>query len=1081
MSHPIRASLFTSLSLLTLLASLSSVCAEDAVHSWTIPNDLKLYWPADLLSLEAPDGTLPPEKELAIETDGVLRPVQFSKEGKKTRVWSVMTLGKTFKDEKGHTRTQAPEKATANLVRLAAPLPAESRLQLTESSDFYTLSSGLYEFRLRKYNGRLKKPTALSEFPHWIAGMRPTGTESWDGHAVFDSDAKVVEATTEIVEAGPVYVTARVRYLFEGSEKPDGTVKALPLANGKQTHRWEPATFPMEETPKYERYYEALIRFVWKDPWIDVNERVRLPQDNTLTHTGFHQYRVAWGKAPKDEKRRAFTPIDTITWVRWFEWDTFGGNIDQKWVPAEQRPAQKDRPFALLRPLWNQGGGGAQDFFATRAPKGDEPTGELPMFGVVAAFPSKWHAPYAQTIAAFAEDGDRAWCRFPLISGESGKVWYAQRAYGLCVGPRRSISSLNDIVRRHTDWTLEAQVNRYILRWEGGSDRSAGGVPDAWLYLDRRYQDDFLNPTQRMTRSIKNYRNTKPGSCGPMNAALGYIYTDYDHWMGWNFGWAPGNPNFHTDKYMGTLFIASAMPEHPHSKEWLQYGIRNYVEDQKKVFFEPDGVGYECPGYAGYSMNLQLDIAENLVQNRLGNDAEKNPLFAKNARWHRHLLTPVDPRLGFRHEAPHGDTHRWTSGIGLGFGRLAILLAEKDPASAAEFRSIGDELARTGSIPRQNWQSLMGRGLGNIQPTPLQELDWGSHAFDGFGAVFRDRFGTAHESFVSTKAGRVGGHYHNDDLTQHVFLDGAPISLDYNCSYHPRGDHAALHNSVTFGVDGTVEHNGRGAEVEAMEQIGGRGKALAFRSSPEADVFVAERSGSSLALSPVDPHDAEFSRSYPSRTSESPLTHRRMSMLVKPANHSRWPAFFVVRDELSGPEPAQLNIHLLARDLRGKLPSFDAAGQWNRDISLYIAYADEAKAVKRAWYYIDDSRAGPLGDTPVPPDTKPEAVWAKKVHESKGKALIPPKNWTSTWMFGEYQQWLRLYMKPNTSPLWVLFPTEPNGEKPTFAPTEDGAGLSITFRGETCEVRLSSEHGASVSRNGSSQSILDPLSAPSAK
>ena len=104
--------------------------------------------------------------------------------------------------------------------------------------------------------------------------------------------------------------------------------------------------------------------------WIEVNERYHLPRDGAIKPWGIHQYWMQWGDGKDAPELPWFGKndrwaIDTATWVRWFLYDKFGGNTNQNWVEARARPDQKGRPFALLRPRWNQGGGGAQDFAAT--------------------------------------------------------------------------------------------------------------------------------------------------------------------------------------------------------------------------------------------------------------------------------------------------------------------------------------------------------------------------------------------------------------------------------------------------------------------------------------------------------------------------------------------------------------------------------------------------------------------------------------------------------------------------------------------------------------------------------------------
>lgn len=1005
---------------LFLLGVLPLAALAEPVKTYTIPNDLRLEWPSDLVSLPAPKLRTEPGSVFTLTVEGHERPAQFAKAPDGSGIlWSVVTAAEKTDDIVAELNLR-PENF----------LPADVRLHVDDGKDFYTVSNGLYEFRLRKYAGRLPDPVALEGLPHWCAGMRPAGTEEWDGQGAFAGGSRVVSAETSLLETGPVFADFRVRLVFEGAEQADGTVPTLPLANGKQTHLWKPAEIPLQDLPKLDRTYEARIRFVWNDPWIDVDERYRLPADGTHRHT------LAWGAPADGVPKPAFAKVDTVTWVRWFEWDVFGGNVDQKWVPAEPRPAQKGRPFALLRPVWNQGGGGAQDFFLTRGGTDGAGSADAPMYGVVAAFASKWMAPYAQTIEADAFGGNRGECRFPLGDGAEAGAWYGRRGYGLCCGPRGRFPSLNNLVRRHTDWTLDAQANRYILRWAGRAEKPSARAPDCGLYLERRYQDDFLNPTQHTTRRLKNYRDVAPGSCGAAHAALGYIVTDLDSWPGWHSGWRPGNPNFHTDKYMGAIYIASAMPGHPHAKDWLAYGLANYHEDQERVFTQPDGVGYECPGYAGYSMNLQLDIAASLLAQGVPAAEVIHPRLVQSARWHRKLLTPVDPRLGFRHEAPIGDTHRWTSGIGVGFGKLALLVRDFDPAAAAEFRAAGDELARTGGLKRDDWDKLLDEGLRGIAPSDFAALDWSSQAFGGFGAVLRDAFGTPRESFVSIKAGALGGHYHHDDLSFHAYLDGCPAALDYNCSYAPRGDHAALHNALTFGQEATLRHNGSGRDIAAFEQCLGRAADIRFLPGKRADVLVAERTVSDLELSPVLPDDAEFGRGYP-RREVPPFPQCRTVALVKPARGSKMPAYLVVRDEADGAEPVQLNLHLLARSIEGDGPVFRAPGQWNRDFSVFLAHAEPEKVERREWHYF-------------------------AAREFEGKPLVPPSGTTGPWIPGEQQQWLRIHLPPKTDATWILFANDPAETPPAFGELPDGHGVRVSYRGQTDEIRFEEDGSVSV-------------------
>jgi hypothetical protein len=111
--------------------------------------------------------------------------------------------------------------------------------------------------------------------------------------------------------------------------------------------------------------------------------------------------------------------------------------------------------------------------------------------------------------------------------------------------------------------------------------------------------------------------------------------------------------------------------------------MRNLEADANGVLMPPEGVGVEFPGYSGYAMNLLLPMATVVENLGFGNIPADNPLFKDTAIWHRKLLTPVDPRLERRHEAPIGET-RWYSGLGEYFGDIGRFYEGKARSSEAK-------------------------------------------------------------------------------------------------------------------------------------------------------------------------------------------------------------------------------------------------------------------------------------------------------------------------------------------------------------------------------------------------------------
>jgi hypothetical protein len=1166
----------------------------------TIPNPLGEIWPQEHVSFDFPAEAL--REPLTATLNGRARPAQIERlhvDGKDiARVWTVVTLD--GKDPQGNRlKRDDPAFRSPKISFTPGPLPPElPTLGLRVEGDYYIIENSHYSARVRTYEKGLGgAPVPLDQVPHWLGGLRVAGTETWDARAAFVGNALIREARTEIVARGPVHIDLRVTYTGDDSTPAD-LVDAVPLASGKQSFRFPIAEIPLEKIPRHQRRYEALIRFVLDDPWIDVAERAHFPRNPAIPTWGFNLYEIDFG-GPRG------LPLDTAMWVRWFEWDAFGGNIDLLFAPAAPRPAQKGRPFALLRPIWNQGGAGSQDFYLTSGgatPRWDnatkthiDPEGryrpDTPALGIHAAFPSKWVGPFAQTIVAHAEGGDSGRLRFPLVPADVQGLHFGQRAYGLCAGPRRlfdDTGKMNGMVRRHTDWTLNALINHYVLEWPRDPAKAGPGLvatrarletlradfaqnhdtpatrllreewprvlaaraenprgeaaktllksqdaallqlivegtgdpgrpPSSDLFRERRYQDDFLNPTSRAVRSIVNLRLVDLFAAGkPIGgadlAALGYISTDPDYWMGWRHGWMPGNPNFHTDKYAGALYLGGALRDHPHSADWIEFARRHYLADLDLVLLAPDGVGVECPGYSGYAMHLLLPMAQAFDNLGLGNILAENRLVRATALWHRKLLTPVNPRSGRRHEAPIGDTHRWDGGLGSGFGLVASLFRETDPAFAAETMSTWRHLEQSGFKGESGGGDLLRRLLSmdyTLPDVPLEKMDWSSDTFFGFGAVLRSRFGTPREHFLSLKAGRIRGHYHNDENSFHYYANATPVALDYNCSYTPRGDHAALHNSMTFGRPAPVRNNQTGREVEAMEQIHGDAAVGAFASLPAGDLVVSERKSSRLGLSPVDPGDAEYNRDYPSRPVD-PIVHRRLLLLVKHPEGDPLGDYLVVRDETRSTEPQQLNLHLAARDLRVAGPLVEARGQFDQDIAVYLAEASAPRVETRSWHYSDAWLYGPdeytlrdgethadwdarmtdlarsLGvDTLPAPGFQPRRVdarkgesapWLDQIRKTRGEALIQPHNWRGPWPYGEYQKWLRVETAPGTPLLWVLHARPRGSAAPRFTPLPGGVRVTIGDRSE--DVFLDSRAGARVVRDGQSHQILAPDSLP---
>ncbi len=78
--------------------------------------------------------------------------------------------------------------------------------------------------------------------------------------------------------------------------------------------------------------------------------------------------------------------------------------------------------------------------------------------------------------------------------------------------------------------------------------------------------------------------------------------------------------------------------------------------------------------------------------------------------------------------------------------------------------------------------------------------------------------------------------------------------------------------------------------------------------------------------------------------------------------------------------------------------------------------------------------------------------------------MMPPPFWNDSWMYGEYQKWLRIETKPGTPITWVLYPYEKGSEPPAIERTE--SGVKVLSGNSTDEINFTADGTASLTRDG---------------
>ena len=177
----------------------------------------------------------------------------------------------------------------------------------------------------------------------------------------------------------------------------------------------------------------------------------------------------------------------------------------------------------------------------------------------------------------------------------------------------------------------------------------------------------------------------------------------------------------------------------------------------------------------------------------------------------------------------------------------------------------------------------------------------------------------------------------------------------------------------------------------------------------------------------------------------------------------------------------------------------------DKDIIVFLAEATEPRSEIKSWYYSDEWMLGPseytiragesqsawnsriealmkknkVKSVPLPgwkptwqdPKSEESQDWQALIKATEGQALISPPHWNSSWMFGEYQKWLRIETKPGTPITWVLYPFKRGKQPPKITTTERGVELSQ--KGQTDKVTFTTEGKIILNRNGKVTSLTD--------
>ncbi len=287
---------------------------------------------------------------------------------------------------------------------------------------------------------------------------------------------------------------------------------------------------------------------------------------------------------------------------------------------------------------------------------------------------------------------------------------------------------------------------------------------------------------------------------------------------------SPENPNFFTDFIKVPIAMTARLREHPQFGTLAKMAEQKFREDLYHSVTLPGGAGQECPGYLNHGLKGWKQMAP-MCKKYLGFDPTKWPRYQAAQDFLLHTSQPISP--GKRRIHPGGDTH-----------------------------PTGPEIS------------------GSVKGRKTEE-------FPGFGVIFRNRPGTAEETYLAFKAGPNRGHFHGDQLSFHYCADARPVAIDHMCSYSPRAGQEHMHNRVAFHTPALPHANMDGYE-----------RTIALQTGDTVDVAIGQVESPRLREMTARPPE-KWHHEYPQRSFDKPLVYRRTIVQLKDGAE----AYFVIRDQ----------------------------------------------------------------------------------------------------------------------------------------------------------------------------------------
>jgi hypothetical protein len=261
--------------------------------------------------------------------------------------------------------------------------------------------------------------------------------------------------------------------------------------------------------------------------------------------------------------------------------------------------------------------------------------------------------------------------------------------------------------------------------------------------------------------------------------------------------WSPergfsANPNMTTSVRGYQVALACLIPSHPLAKAWVEEGLKE-MRRQIDDWSDANGGWLEAPHYAMVSFD-QILGAFLMARNAGFGDDVFRPKMRKVIEWFGKTATPPDSRIGgFRHKPPVGNTYlREPNGE---YGVVAAVWKKRDPAFASELQWLYEQHNRYAEPGiGGGYPALAGfRDLLLDPAIPARPPAYGSELFPETGAVLRNAYPSARETYLYMILGRNHAHYDMDSGSITFWGKGRILADDFGYyGWAPAEDHNLL-------------------------------------------------------------------------------------------------------------------------------------------------------------------------------------------------------------------------------------------------------------------------------------------------